>query len=84
MNEVSRLAENIRISMRNSYIKLRHPFRKTSTGQNGLSYIGLAISSTIPEILQKTKNLNTFKHKMKNYYLNDLSNPNLFMKHWWI
>ena len=24
-----------------------------------------------------TKNLNTFKHKMKGYCLNDLSNPNL-------
>ena len=63
--------------MRNSYLKLSHPFRKTSTGRNSLSYIGPAIWNRIPEILQKAKNLNTFKHKMKDYYLNDLSNSTL-------
>ena len=69
--------ENIRINAINSYLKLSHPFRKTSTKQNGLSYIGPAIWNRIPEILKKTKNLNTFKHKIKDYSLNDLSNPNL-------
>ena len=78
MNEVFRLAEKIRINTRNSYPKLNHPFRKTSTKQKGLSYIGPAIWRRIPEILKKTKNLNTFKHKMKHYYLNDLSNPYLW------
>ena len=77
MNEVFRPAENLRINTRNSYLKLNHPFQKNSTGQNGLSYIGSAIWNRNPEILKKTKNLNTFKHKMKDYYLNDLSNPNL-------
>ena len=42
-----------------------------------MPYIGPAIWNRIQEILKKTKNLNTFKHKMKHYYLNDLSNPNL-------
>ena len=64
--------------MRNSYLKLGHPFRKTSTWQNVLCYIGPAIWNRIPEILRKTKYLNTFKHKMKQYYLNDLSNPNIW------
>ena len=77
MNEVFRPAENMRINTRNSFLKLNHPFRKTSTGQKGLSYIGPAIWNRIPEIIKKTRNLNTFKHKMKHYYLNDLSNPNL-------
>ena len=77
MNEVFRPAENIRINTRNRYLKLINPFRKTSTEQNGLSYIGPAIWNRIPEILKKTKNLNTFKYKMKDYYLSDLSNPNL-------
>ena len=67
MNDVFRPAENIRINTRNSYLKLSHPLRKTSTGQNSLSYIGPAI----------WKNLNTFKHKMKDYHLNDLSNLTL-------
>ena len=39
MNEVFRPAENIRIDTRNN-------FGKTSTGQNGLSYIGPAITTT--------------------------------------
>ena len=43
-----------------------------------LVFIGPAIWNRIPEILKKTKNLNTLKHKMKHYYLNDLSNPNLW------
>ena len=43
MNEVLRPAENIRINIRNSYLELSHPFRRTSTGQNGFSYIGPAI-----------------------------------------
>ena len=77
MNEVFGPTENMRINTRNSFLKLNHPFRKTSTGQKGLSYIGPAIWNSIPEIVKKTRNMNTFKHKMKHYYLNDLSNPNL-------
>ena len=78
MNEVFRPDENMRINRRNNFRKLNHPFRKTSTGQKGLSYIGPDIWNRIPEIIKKTRNLNTFKHKMKQYYLNDLSNPNLW------
>ena len=77
-NEVFRPAENMKINTRNSFLKLNHPFQKTSTRQKGLSYIGSAIWNRIPEIIKKTRNLNTFKHKMKHYYLNDLSNPNLW------
>ena len=76
MNEGSRSAENLRINTRNSYLKLNHPFRKTNTRKNSLSSIKPAIWNRIPKIFKKTKNLNTFKHKMKHYYLNDLSNPN--------
>ena len=61
MNEVFRPSENMRINTRNSYLKLNHPFRKTSTGQMGLSYIGSAIWNRIPLIFKKTRNLNTFK-----------------------
>ena len=60
LGEVLRQAENIRITMRNSYLKLSNPFKKTSTGKNSLSYIGPAIWNRISEILKKTKNLNTF------------------------
>ena len=55
MNKVLRPAENIRINLRNSYLKSNHLFRKTSTEQNSLSYIGPAIWNRILEILKKTK-----------------------------
>ena len=77
MNVVFRPAENMRIRARNSLLKQNHPFRKTSTGQKVLSHIGLPIWNRVPQIFKKTRNLNTFKHKMEHYYLNDLSNPNL-------
>ena len=77
MNKVSRPAENMRINTRNSFHKLNYPFQKTSTRQKGLSYIEPAIWNRILEIIEKNRNLNTFKDKMKHYYLNDLSNPNL-------
>ena len=77
MNEVFRLAEKMRINTRISFLKLKHPFPKTSIAQKDLSYAGPAIWNRIPEIFKETRNLSTFKHKMKQYYLNDLSNPNL-------
>ena len=64
MNEVFRPSENMRISTKDSFLKLNHSFQKTSTGQKGLSYIGPTIWNRIAEIIMKTINLNTFKHKM--------------------
>ena len=55
MNEVFRLAENIRISTRNSYFKLSHPFRKTSAGQNSLSYIVPVIWTEFQKFWRKPK-----------------------------
>ena len=66
----------MRINTKNSFLKLYHPFPKPSTEKKGLSYIGPTIWNRIPEIIKKTRYLNTLKHKMKHYYLNDLSNPN--------
>ena len=62
MNVVFRPAENMRINTRNSFLKLNHPFRKTSTGQKGLSYIGPDIWNRIPETIKKTRNLNNFEN----------------------
>ena len=65
-------SEYLKINMRNSFLKLNHPFRKNQYRTKHLSYIRPAIWNRIPEIIKKTRNLNTFKHKMKHYYLNDL------------
>ena len=78
MNEVFRLAENMRINTRNSFLKLNHPFRKTSTGKSVCLILDLLFWTECQKLLKKPRNLNTFKHKMKHYYLKDLSNPNLW------
>ena len=48
MNEVSRLAENMTMNTKNSFLKLNHSFQKTSTGQKGLPYSRPDIWNRIP------------------------------------
>ena len=75
MNQVFVPAKDIRINMIYSYSKLNQSFQKISTQQTSLSYIRPITCKRILDILRKMKNLKTFKPKMKQYYLNDLSNP---------
>ena len=42
-----------------------HAFRKTSIGQNALSFIGPSLWNKIPNELERTISLNTFKHNLK-------------------
>ena len=62
LNEVFELACPNNLRTRNSYLKLICRFRKTSMGQNALSFIGPSIWNKTPEVLKKTNNINTFKH----------------------
>ena len=39
-------------------------------GQKAISFVGLSLWNSLPELIQKTDNLNTFKHNVKNYCLN--------------
>ena len=55
VNEVFSSAENIRINARNSYLELSHPFWKTSTGQNGLSLLGLLFGTEFQKFWRKPK-----------------------------
>ena len=48
-------------------------FRKTNTGQLALSYIGPTFWNKTPDTLKRTKNLNTFKHNLKKYFLKELN-----------
>ena len=63
-------APHCRVDTRNNFAKLKHPFRKTNTGQKSLSYIGPSLWNNLPETIEKTNNLNTFKHNVKSLYLN--------------
>ena len=53
LNEVFELACPNNLRTRNSYLKLIRPFRKTSMGQNALSFIGSSISNKTPEVFTK-------------------------------
>ena len=40
LNEVFQWAAESNRTLRNDYLKLKHPFRKTTAGQNSLSFFG--------------------------------------------
>ena len=76
LNEVFPIAPENNIQTRGSFLKLKCLFRKTNAGQMALSYIGPTILNKIPDTLKRTKNLNTFKHNLKEHYLKELKNSN--------
>ena len=56
---------------RRSKFKLEFPFRKSNTGQKCLSYLGPKIWNSLPSELKSTNNINTFKHRIKeNFFQN--------------
>ena len=72
LNEVFQTAPDNNIQTRGSLLKLKFPFRKT----NALSYICPAIWRKTPDTVKRIKNLNTFKHNLKEHYLKELKNSN--------
>ena len=61
-------------TLRNDYLKLKHPFCKTTAGQNSLSSLGPSKWNQLPESIKKCNNINTFKHSLKKLYLAQLAN----------
>ena len=55
-------------STRNSTMKLSQPLRRTSFGQNCLSFLAPFVWSNLPNELKRCTNLNTSKHKIKEYF----------------
>ena len=74
LNEVFQTATENNIQTRGSFQKLKCPFRKTNAVQMALPYIVLTICSKTPETFKRTKNLNTFKHNLKEHYLKEVKN----------
>ena len=73
LNEVFHVAIENNFQLRGSFQKLKCPFRKTNTGLRPLSYIGATFGIKL-RTLKCTKILNTFKHNLKKYFLNELKN----------
>ena len=73
LNEVYEYAAQCRTESRSNFVKLKVPFRKTNMEQNGLSYTGPSLWNNLPGSLKKPTDLNTFKHNLKNKYLDNLA-----------
>ena len=69
-------------SLRNSYQKLYQVFRKTSTGQNALSFVVQTLRNKVPDKIKRTTNLNAFKHNLKKYDLKELGKSGFQEKLW--
>ena len=76
LNEVFMKAPESSSSLRNSYQKLQQPFRKTNTGQNALTFTGLALWNKFPKEIRKTTNLNVFKQNLKKHNLKEPGEAN--------
>ena len=61
------------VDINHDYFKLKHPFRKTTAGQNSLSFLGPSKWNKLPESTKKCSN-NTFKHNFKKLYPAQLAN----------
>ena len=80
LNEVFKFAPEGNICLRNTFLKLKRPFRNTNTGQKGLSFIGPLFWNQILETLKKTDNLNTFKNNFKTFLQsNDLISTDIII-----
>ena len=73
LNEVFDVATESNFQLRNSFQKLKCPFRKTNNG-HALPYICPTFWNKTPDTLKRSNNLNTFKHNFKNYTLKELKN----------
>ena len=78
LNEVFDVATESNFQLRNSFQKLKCPFRKTNNGQHALSDIGPTFWNKTPDTLKRSNNLNIFKHNFKKYILKELNNSNIF------
>ena len=52
--------------------KLNQPFRKSTIGQNCPSYLGPKMWNNLPSELKFAKNIDRFKHTIKDKFFNDL------------
>ena len=74
LNEVFQWAAESNRTLRNDYLKLNHPFRKTTAGQNSLSFLGPSKWTNCESLQKKCNNINTFKHNFKKLYLAQIAN----------
>ena len=74
MVHVSSKFETLNWKPINFLLEIKFPFIKTNAAQMASSYIGQTIWRESPETLQRAKNLETLKQKLKEHYLKELKN----------
>ena len=57
------------VSTRNCTMKLSQPLRRTNNGQHCISFLAPSVWNNLPNEVKRCTNLNTFKHKVKEYFL---------------
>ena len=65
LNEVFQWAAESNRTLRKDYSNLKHPFHKTTAGQNLLSFLGPSKCIKLLESTKKYNNINTFKDNLK-------------------
>ena len=70
ISEIFDVVQQDNRNTRFSYLKLRQPFRKTNMGQKSFSYTCPGEWNKLSNNLKNCQNLNTFKHKLKDHFLN--------------
>ena len=63
--------KSIKVQTRNSTLQLSKPSSKAS-GQKGIAYLVPSIWNELPSDMKLIPNLNTFKHKLKKWFLENL------------
>ena len=82
LNEVFDVAVENNYQLRGSFQKLKCPFRKTNTGKRALPCIGPIFWDKTPDTLKRTI-VNTSKHNLKKYFLNELKIVTTLFKFNW-
>ena len=63
--------KSIKVQTRNSTLQLSKPSSKAS-GHKGIAYLAPSIWNELPSDMKLIPNLNTFKHKLKKWFLENL------------
>ena len=57
---------------KSSTMNLSQPLRRTSYGQNCISFLAPSVWNNLPNELKRCTNLNTFKHKINEYFFHKI------------
>ena len=72
MEDVFKKSENMRVTRSSNNLNLTIPIRRNEYGKNCLSFMGANIWNGIDYNIRNTKTCDTFKHRVKRKYFEDL------------